>query len=57
MKLKKLYGTRRKKDYYAVTDLTFLIVFPVLFFLFNILYWTAVWWTRSREQMKYNNRL
>ena len=57
MKLKKLYGTRRKKDNYAVTDLTFLIVFPVLFFLFNILYWTAVWWTRTREQMKYNNRL
>jgi len=58
MKLKKLYGTRRKKDNYAVTDLTFLIVFPVLFLLFNILYWTAVWWTRSREQLKYgHNRL
>ena len=47
MKLRKLYGTKRKKDNYAMTDLTFLVVFPILFLAFNILYWTGVYWTRT----------
>ena len=46
MKLRKLYSFRRKKDTYAITDLTFLVVFPFLFLLFNLLYWTAVHYTR-----------
>ena len=47
MKLRKLYGTKRKKDNYAMTDLTFLVLFPILFLAFNILYWTGVYWTRT----------
>ena len=47
MKMRKLYGNKRKKDNYAMTDLTFLIIFPILFLSFNLLYWTAVYWTRS----------
>ena len=46
MKLRKLYSFRRKKDTYAVTDLTFLVLFPFLFLIFNLLYWTAVHYTR-----------
>ena len=47
MKLRKLYGAKRKKDNYAMTDLTFLVVFPILFLAFNVLYWTGVYWTRT----------
>ena len=47
MKLRKLYGTKRKKDNYAMTDLTFLVLFPILFLAFNVLYWTGVYWTRT----------
>ena len=54
MKLRKLNGTKRKKDNYAVTDLSFFVLFPVLFSLFNLLYWTTIWWTRTKEQQKYN---
>ena len=50
MKLRKLYSCRRKKDNYAVTDLAFLVVFPFLFLIFNLLYWTAVYYTRTREK-------
>ena len=46
MKLRKLCSFRRKKDTYAVTDLTFLVLFPFLFLIFNLLYWTAVHYTR-----------
>ena len=46
MKLRKLYSFRRKKDTYAITDLTFLVLFPFLFLLFNLLYWSAVHYTR-----------
>ena len=54
MKLRKLSGTKRKKDNYAVTDLSFFVLFPILFSLFNLLYWSTIWWTRTKEQLKYN---
>ena len=50
MKLRKLYSCRRKKDSYAVTDLAFLVLFPFLFLIFNLLYWSAVYYTRNKEQ-------
>ena len=50
MKLRKLQSCRRKKDNYAVTDLTFLLIFPLLFFIFNLLYWGGVYYTRNKEQ-------
>ena len=50
MKLRKLAGGKRKKDNFAVTDLTFLVIFPLLFLVFNLLYWTAVLWTRRLEE-------
>ena len=52
MKLRKLYSCQRKKDNYnyAVTDLAFLVFFPFLFLIFNLLYWTAVYYTRTKEQ-------
>ena len=31
---------------FSQTDLIFLCVFPVLFFVFNIAYWTAIYWWR-----------
>ena len=39
MKLRKLRGRKRKKDDYALLDITFLIIFPVVFPIFNIIYW------------------
>ena len=54
MKMRKLTGTKRKKDNYAITDLAFFVFFPVLFTIFNILYWTSICWNRLEEQEKYN---
>jgi len=55
MKLRKLTGSKRKKDNYALTDLAFFVLFPVLFILFNLLYWLTIWWSRTAEQQKYNH--
>ena len=35
-----------RADKFTQTDLIFLCVFPVLFLVFNIFYWTAVFWKR-----------
>ena len=32
-----------QKDNYARTDITFLIVFPILFIIFNVAYWTTLY--------------
>ena len=48
-KLRKLYSCRRKKDNYVVTDLAFLVVFPFLFLILNLLYWTSIYYTRTKE--------
>ena len=39
MKLRKLRGCKRKKDDYSLIDITFLVIFPIIFFVFNIIYW------------------
>ena len=54
MKMRKLTGTKRKKDNYAITDLAFFVFFPILFTIFNVLYWTSICWKRLEEQEKYN---
>ena len=35
-----------RPDRFSRTDLIFLCVFPVLFLLFNVFYWTAIYWWR-----------
>jgi len=47
IKIKKLYRRKRKKDNYAITDLTCFVIFPILFLVFNLLYWAAIYWTRT----------
>ena len=32
-----------RKDSYARTDITFLIVFPILFIIFNVCYWSTLY--------------
>ena len=54
MKMRKLTGTKRKKDNYAFTDLTFFVFFPIIFCIFNVMYWTSIIWSRMEEQQKYN---
>ena len=39
MKLRKLRTGKRKKDDYSLIDITFLIIFPIVFLVFNIIYW------------------
>ena len=50
MKMRNLTGIKRKKDNYAITDLTFLVLFPIYFTTFNVFYWT--YW--MEEQKKWN---
>ena len=38
----------RRPDLYSHTDLLFLCLFPILFLIFNLLYWTAVYWWRGQ---------
>jgi len=41
-----------RKDYYARTDLTFLVVFPLLFLAFNLCYWISLlFWRRDEEEV------
>ena len=53
MKMRKLTGSKKKKDNYAITDLTFFVFFPILFCIFNVLYWTSICWNRLEEQEKW----
>ncbi len=39
-----------RKDYYARTDLAFLVVFPLLFLAFNLCYWGSLFFWRSDEE-------
>merc|ERR1712203_410828 len=39
-----------RKDYYARTDLTFLVVFPLLFLAFNLCYWISLLFWRKDEE-------
>jgi len=43
----KMMRSSNRADKFTQTDLIFLCVFPVLFLIFNIFYWTAVFWKRS----------
>jgi len=54
MKMRKLTGIKRKKDNYAITDLAFFVFFPILFTIFNVLYWSSICWNRMEEQNKWN---
>ena len=54
MKMRKMMGIKRKKDNYAITDLAFFVFFPILFTIFNVLYWSAICWNRMEEQNKWN---
>ena len=49
MKIRKMRCKKDKKDLYIMTDLTYLVIFPLLFLLFNLLYWSSVWWTRMDQ--------
>ena len=40
-----------RKDYYARTDLTFLVVFPLLFGAFNLCYWVSLFFWRADEEV------
>ena len=55
MKMRKLTGTKRKKDNYAITDLAFFVIFPILFIIFNVLYWSSIVWNRQAlDKVSYN---
>lgn len=44
-----------RKDYYARTDLTFLVVFPLLFFAFNLCYWISLlYWRKDEEEIHFD---
>ena len=38
-----------RKDNYARTDIIFLIVFPILFLIFNFCYWSSLYAWRSQK--------
>ncbi len=38
-----------RRDNYGRTDLCFLIVFPILFLIFNLFYWISLYWWRWRD--------
>ena len=40
----------QKKDYYARTDMTFLVIFPLLFLAFNLCYWISLFFWRVDEE-------
>jgi len=35
-----------RRDNYGRTDLVFLVVFPILFLIFNLFYWISLYWWR-----------
>ena len=42
-----LHGPRNlRKDNFGRTDLTFLVIFPLLFAIFNVFYWVSLYWWR-----------
>ena len=43
---KRVHGSINRPDRFSRTDLIFLCVFPVLFIVFNLCYWTAIYWWR-----------
>ena len=43
---KRIPGSMNRPDRFSRTDLIFLCVFPVLFLIFNMCYWTAIYWWR-----------
>jgi len=43
---KRVHGSINRPDRFSRTDLIFLCVFPVLFIIFNLCYWTAIYWWR-----------
>jgi hypothetical protein len=45
-----------RKDYYAKTDLTFLVIFPLLFLAFNVCYWVSLYWWRLVEEENHRNQ-
>lgn len=47
-----LHGNRHmRRDNYGRTDLIFLVVFPVLFGIFNVFYWVSLYWWRWSDQL------
>ena len=46
MKLRRLRGCKRKKNDYSAIDISFLVIFPIIFFFFNIIYWSTICWGR-----------
>ena len=38
-----------RKDNYARTDITFLIIFPILFIIFNLCYWSSLYFWRFQD--------
>jgi len=46
---------RPRADKFTQTDLIFLCLFPILFLIFNLFYWTAVfWWRQDMHSLCYN---
>ena len=51
---KSLYISGARPDRFSRTDLIFLCVFPVMFLLFNVAYWTAIhFWRWGGSQTGY----
>ena len=49
-----LTGSNRP-DRFSRTDLIFLCVFPIMFLLFNLAYWTAIYfWRWGESQQPYH---
>ena len=44
--------SRKQRELYAKIDRFFLVFFPVLFLVFNIIYWTAYYYGEKNRQVK-----
>ena len=43
--------SRRQRERYAKVDRFFLVFFPILFLVFNVIYWTAYYYGEKTRQV------
>ena len=43
--------SRRQRELYAKVDRFFLVFFPILFLVFNLIYWTAYYYGEQARQV------